>query len=428
MSERLIEMLWRCTSCGSRNLGRHMKCQQCGNPKDGSEEWEMPEDTSAAPTVTDPKLLGLAQSAPAWRCTYCGSDQRSAQGACAQCGAPAQASQPIPEAPDAPAAPAASSTGAAAGLAAAGRTEAPAGAPTPPRWRRSLARILLVAGGAVAIGGIAVYLLGRPREVSARVEAVAWEHMVAVDRYQLVPHEGFAEARPKDALEVKSQGPRVHHQEQVLDHYDSQPYQAQVQDGYTTEHYTTSVRCGESCTSRPQHCSERCSSRRNGFASCRTVCSGGGERCTPRYCPESRTRSVPRYRSETRYRQVPVYRQEPRYAESFTWKAWEWKPSHVARAAGKTPETRWPTEQEVNGPPLAEGEKVRGSRSETYAVTFAVERRGEKKRLAYAPTNDAEFGWFTVGSEHKLLVQGDKLLAVDGKAVPVPPPAPTARP
>ncbi len=40
MSERQIELVWRCSSCQHQNLGRHAICQSCGNPKDESEEYE----------------------------------------------------------------------------------------------------------------------------------------------------------------------------------------------------------------------------------------------------------------------------------------------------------------------------------------------------------------------------------------------------
>ncbi|MCA9606483.1 MAG: hypothetical protein KC619_12845, partial [Myxococcales bacterium] len=70
---RKIEMHWVCSSCGHRNLGRHKSCQRCGDPKDASEPWLMPEDPGAAPSVTDPALLRQANAGPDWQCGYCGS-------------------------------------------------------------------------------------------------------------------------------------------------------------------------------------------------------------------------------------------------------------------------------------------------------------------------------------------------------------------
>jgi ribosomal protein L37E len=45
---RQIEMTWTCSSCGQQNLGRHKTCQQCGDPKDKSEKYEIPKDTAGA--------------------------------------------------------------------------------------------------------------------------------------------------------------------------------------------------------------------------------------------------------------------------------------------------------------------------------------------------------------------------------------------
>lgn len=60
--ERIIEMTWRCSACQHRNLGRDKSCQRCGNPKDASEPFEMPEDPARAASVADPHLLRMAST------------------------------------------------------------------------------------------------------------------------------------------------------------------------------------------------------------------------------------------------------------------------------------------------------------------------------------------------------------------------------
>ena len=95
---RKIEMTWRCSACGRQNLGRFKVCQGCGDPKDASERYEMPSDTTAAPTVTDPTLLRMANAGPDWRCAYCGSDQRRSDDSCARCGAPSREGVSVREA------------------------------------------------------------------------------------------------------------------------------------------------------------------------------------------------------------------------------------------------------------------------------------------------------------------------------------------
>src|SRR4051812_786332 len=87
---RKIEMVWRCTSGGTENLGRHTPCQSCGDPKGADERYEMPGDTRKAATVTDPDLLRKASAGANWRCGFCGSDQRALDGRCGNCGAGAE--------------------------------------------------------------------------------------------------------------------------------------------------------------------------------------------------------------------------------------------------------------------------------------------------------------------------------------------------
>ncbi|UJR78381.1 hypothetical protein [Sandaracinus amylolyticus] len=87
MSSRKIELTWVCTSCGHRNLGRFAECKACGSPKDASERYQMPGDTRAAPTVSDPALLRLAHAGANWRCTFCGTESRALVASCEHCGA-----------------------------------------------------------------------------------------------------------------------------------------------------------------------------------------------------------------------------------------------------------------------------------------------------------------------------------------------------
>ena len=68
----------------------------------------MPGTPAQLPSVTDPRLLQIAHGGANWRCRYCGSNQRAADGDCANCGgdrarhqqaAQAAAHQPTEEAP-----------------------------------------------------------------------------------------------------------------------------------------------------------------------------------------------------------------------------------------------------------------------------------------------------------------------------------------
>lgn len=401
--ERQIEMTWRCSSCSAKNLGRFKVCQSCRNPKDGSEEYEMPADPSTAASVTEESLLRMALAGPDWRCAYCGSDQRRSDKGCASCGASAlegeEASEKAPPPVRQPAA------------------SRPAPAPTGRRTGLGTWLVLFVLGSCFASAGVSSVVRwnrNRPRDHAAVVSDVRWERTIAVERYQSRPHEGFKGELPDGAFDLVSLGQKQHHIEQVFDHNETEHYSIEVPDGYRTESYQDRQSCGEDCTTRSQSCSEKCTSNKNGFASCKQVCSGGGRSCTTKYCNVTKTRQIAKTRSESRTRQVPRYRPEPRFAEAFSYRQWEWLPARTVVAKGTDVNVRWP--QTNGGQPLAAGEKEREQRSESYRVTLHF----DDVFVSIAPADEAALGAFAPGTPHVVHTERGGY-RVDGVAVtPLP--------
>jgi hypothetical protein len=383
--ERIIEMTWRCSTCKRQNLGRYKSCQTCGNPKDGSEEFEMPSDTAHAPTVTDANLLRLAKAGPDWRCRFCGSDQRRLDGNCANCGA-AYDGGPI-------------------------RMATPA-LPRKSAWPVLLTALLTLGG----VGGGCIYGVLKWSELpyTATVSAVAWEQVIDVERYALRTHEGFKEAIPDDAINVKPIGQRVHHTEKVQNGFTTQSFVDTVPDGTALQTYTVRQACGEDCTTTPQVCREVCRSNSNGFATCRQECSGGKRKCTTRYCSDQRIREVPKTRSQTKQLRIPAYRDEPRYADAFSYQAWSWGPNRTERETGTDVlKLRWPAGARSTG--LPRGEQERERRSGKYYVTLKY--RYDDKTVKFEVKTPAELGRYRVGSTVKLREQldgGGYRYAVDG--------------
>lgn len=367
--ERQIEMTWRCSSCQGQNLGRHVVCQTCGSPKDESEAYEMPSDTGSAATLTDPRLLAMARAGANWRCRYCGSDQRTLDGRCGQCGSDQREGR---------------STDAAA----------PALEPraTPARRRGGL--LVVVLGLALALLVVLVLCgvgLGaatgrtparlspaavalRPpfHDEQATVLALRWKQEVRVERWQVLPGEGFEEAKPGEAFDVRPAGRRFHHKERVVAGYDTQSYTETEPDGFRTETYSEQEACGQDCTPRPQTCKEKCTPNKNGFATCRTECSGGGQDCRTKYCSVTKTRQVPKTKTVQKTRQVPRYADVDRDAAWFSWKIWGWKHDRTLERSGTTSATSWPDDSEVKlGQKLASGEKERSSRVGTYSLDLS---------------------------------------------------------
>ncbi len=285
----------------------------------------MPEDPATAPTVTDPKLLELATAGPAWRCEYCGSDQRATDGACGQCGAK-RARPAAPVSPASSTARPAAKTGSGCG-----------------------AFFLTLLG----IGGVGAFL-AHERHASGTFDAEvvegSWKVSAAVERLVWVSDEGFKEQAPPDAVDLKRTGERVHHVDSVPAGLTEETYTVEVpagtrqrqvsetvSDGESVSSTTERVRCGETCTSGPQSCREVCTPNGNGFATCRQQCEAGPRRCEPKWCNETKTQRTPKSkvvvrevdepvtRTETRTHLVQAYRDVPRKQPVYSWKVKRWR-------------------------------------------------------------------------------------------------------
>lgn len=391
VANRRIELTWVCTSCQRQNLGRNKVCEGCGNPKDASEHFEMPGDTRAVASVTDPALLRAAAAGADWRCPFCRADNTALNVVCKQCGAErgaTPANRPAPR----------------VGVALASATLAAPSRPWP-LGRMLLAVVLPFALGVPCLLGVVLFSANRSPPApyvpptssigSAHVQARAWQTTRIAMRHRLVEQEGFAEQEPADAIDVTADGVRHHHDDQVEDGTEQQAYTEDVpyQD---TETYTESVPCGDDCTTIPQTCHEVCEDEGNGFASCHDECSGGGQSCTPRTCSETRTRTVTRTRPEARTRTVPHYRAVPRDAPWFRWRTWAWVSDRRATHTGTSEAPTWPSDEELGaGAPLGDGEEERIDTSATWSVTV---RDDAGRSLPWMPPNLDDLARFPVGA------------------------------
>jgi hypothetical protein len=233
---------------------------------------------------------------------------------------------------------------------------------------------------------------------------------VHVERWQIFAREGFDESEPEEVFDVRPAGRRVHHTEQVFDHYETEYYTEHVQTGVRSESYVEHVACGQTCTPIPQNCRETCTSNKNGFATCQTTCSGGGQTCSTRYCDETRFRQVPQYADVQRSRQIPRYRSEPRYAMWYSWRVWDWGLARDVPVEGRTTDTSWPTDAEVGlGRDAGRGERERARREESYLVTFTTT---DGTSFDYHARSEQEFARFPLGSLHRLRLVGGQLAEI----------------
>jgi hypothetical protein len=192
----------------------------------------------------------------------------------------------------------------------------------------------------------------------------------------------------------------------VADGYRSESYTETVSDGTRSESYTDREACGQDCTPTAKSCKEQCTSNKNGFASCKTVCTGGGQKCSTKYCsvtkhrdtPKTktvtRTRQVPRTREVDRTRAVPKTKEVPQLAEAFRWKVDEWATDRELSETGEDAHPRWPAA------PAEDGKTVRWQKREHYEVR--LENRGAPDDLPQAYRLEVEdegaFSRFAPGS------------------------------
>lgn len=417
--ERQIELSWRCGACAAVNRGRDLTCVTCGKGHE-DEPWLMPDDPSLVPSVTDSDLLALALQGPNWRCRYCGGDQRRNDGGCAQCGADKVADG----AERAPAAwPANERRGALI-------------APPEHDHRRGLSLgnglvlAVAVAVGLVALTLFALVLCGvaltrapastrttptpvvvtaAPGPTALIVEGTVreqrWRHEVVRLRSVLVEGEGFADQRPLDAVDVHPQGERQHHTERVQHGTTTERYTVEEPDGTRRIPYTEQERCGESCTERAPTCRQQCTSNRNGFATCKDVCSGGGRDCTPRYCSVTKYKEEPQTRTVTKTREVPRFVEEPRFAPWFRWRAPSWQREQAVVSEGTGADTRWPAL-----PKAAVGRPTREERHGAYSVVLLDDRAVER---THTLSTLAELQRFAPGRAVKLTLTPERSALLD---------------
>ena len=185
-----------------------------------------------------------------------------------------------------------------------------------------------------------------PHEQRVKVAAVHWTHTVEIERYKVVTDSGWYAA--SDAFDVHYDGERIHH-------YDHRAVGSHV------EYYTVQVACGQTCTPIPRSCSERCTSNRNGFATCSTSCTGGGQSCSTKYC------------NDRRHREVVDYQDFPIYQRWYSWHVWRWSHQRDVVLSGADTATRWPNPKEERlHEDLAGGEDEReGNCRREYKVRYA---------------------------------------------------------
>jgi hypothetical protein len=367
MPEYTIELLWTCSTCEfPDNLGLSRNCKRCGKTKDAYDVERFPEDLTAANALTGEKDQ-KAKAGPDWICKYCGTLQNSLERCCENCGGDKLGTKKLYENVD---------------------TSAVSSATTEEELQKtskiSKLKTLIQSKyiiGLFLVGAFALIfsLIFRTKIVDTQVFAVAWEHNVIIDRYQVYRRDGWDPE--SKAFDISNEGKRIHHYDRVKVGSHREPYKDRYQ-------------CGEDCHTVRGSCYTtpiRCSNNKNGSGSC----SGGDRVCSPDYRSCS-----PKYCTRTAYKTVDDFEDQPRYRNWYSWKVWDWGYNRTVKHSGTSIKTSWPKESELVVP-LAEGEQERRRQEASYKVTFSDD---EQEKYSIEPKTLSEFRRYDIGSRYKLKV------------------------
>lgn len=324
---RIIELTWDCRDCDRKGiLGRVNSCPGCGGPREVAEVGAIvvPENTSAIPSVIDPKLLELALAGRDWFCTYCAAGVRGDAPACPRCGAERpQAAAPavlaprrVPEPDHPPQKPT--------------RVVADDPVDWPPPSSEVSPWVFVAGTVGLLLAGLLMAWLFESHRVVGEITSSTWNHEVTVERWTPTTTSEWE----RDVVERAEQRP--------VNGVGGAPGLTLIRGSCRSEkHHTEDVPCGttQECedtyenrvTTEP--CGETCTSNGNGFAT-----------CVPKTCT-----STARVSTGVKCEDVTRYCEEPVYAEKCEYSTQEWRKVDARRTRGThLDEPRW--DQPALGP------------------------------------------------------------------------------
>jgi len=214
-----VEMEWVCPRCGSKNPGPQKTCTNCGGPQPKEVKFQQREGQQL---IKGEEAEKIAQAAPDVHCGFCGTRNKADALVCVQCGADlkeatkreagevvgAFSSAPVPDRP----CPTCGQLNPAGGLNCknCGASQAvPVAAPPPsavPSTRKpvKISPVMIVAGivgliGLIILCVVVAGTLGRTGTVTGSVQSTAWMTQLAVEEFQPVTLQGWADEIPSGA-------------------------------------------------------------------------------------------------------------------------------------------------------------------------------------------------------------------------------------
>lgn len=177
---------WKCSYCGSVNLGRDAACQACGQTRGKDVQFYLDED---AAEVNEAGLLGAAKAGADWTCSFCSTNNRGDATVCRQCGAERGASASLKEK-----------------FIPAGGSEpaSPSAQPAPKKKAGPLGIVIGIAAAVLLCVG-AYFLFFSASEKIGVLEGGSWQRSIPVEAYLWQQHQAWEGQVPANAVVLSSQ-------------------------------------------------------------------------------------------------------------------------------------------------------------------------------------------------------------------------------
>lgn len=363
------EGCWDCASCEGTNLGRHLKCQGCGETRGEDVEFYLPDD--AADVLPDNPLYSQATAGADWLCPYCDTSNLATAPQCVQCGGAAQGegeARAVKEVADA----------SKAALDA-------AQAPVHPAKAAEAAQAAAGGGGGnagkIILAGFAcfflfIFWLGRTSQATMVVDHTKWARTIQVEKFGTYREQDWQDRVPREARTLGNER-KQRSTRDVFSHYETKTKQVTESVKVGVEKY----KCGKI-------------NKGNGFFE-------------DKYC--ERDKMEDRTRTETF--QEKVFRKEPVYDTWVTFDIDKWKGIDPLKAEGTDHKPRWP-----DFTPVANQLRESG-RSAEYTVwvkdskagkTYEQKIEKEERFMQFAPGTQVTGVVTNAGHLQKLMLPGEK--------------------
>lgn len=353
---RIIEGLWDCTYCNTKNIGGSIReCPNCGKPRDDNTKYCMPKDKAKFNYLNEEEAAKITRK-PDWWCLYCGSYNSDNKTHCESCGAERTAENPdyfsniekmeakkqshseeyeVQETP---------TYNYVEKSYYSSNTKRKEENFFSKNWKWFIIIPIILS---VVIGAICLIFI--PREENITINDIRWERSISIEQYKTVEESDWSVPEGGRILYTKQE---IAGYEQVFDHYEEKSREIEKETWVGTEVYVV-----------------------------------GHENLGNGYFEEiTEIEDVYDYYYETEVYEEPVYRNEPIYGTKYYYEIERWVYERSVKTSGLDKKPYW---GELN----LNSDERESSKTEYYYIAY-INEKGKKKELSlkYEQWKELEVG------------------------------------